>query len=55
MEQKFSQQLKKRAIAYYLQKHQIELSYEEAEQYLSSMARFCSTSIDKEKEPKKAF
>lgn len=51
----FSPQLKERLIAYFLQKHQVELSYEEAEQYLSSMASFYSAFANKKKEPRKTF
>lgn len=52
---KFSLQLKERIIAYFLQKYHVELSYEEAEQYLSSMARFCSVFVDKKKEQETPF
>ncbi len=55
MEQKFSQKLKKRIIAYFLNNHKEVITDQQAERYLSSMARFCSVFVDKKKEPETPF
>lgn len=38
MEYKFSQKLREKIIAYFLRKHQVELTQELADEYLDSMA-----------------
>ena len=43
MEYKFSQELRKKLIDYFLRKHKVDISQETADEYLSSMAGLYST------------
>lgn len=43
---KFSEQLRNEAIAYFREVCQIEISHEEADEYLRSLASLCSALID---------
>ena len=51
----FSQKLKKRFIDYFKSNHKIEITSEQAEIYLDSLADFYFVVSKKEKRPKDAF
>jgi len=51
---KFSQKLRKRIIAYFLQEHKVVITNEKAEQYLDSLADFY-LALSQKKGTKQAF
>jgi len=50
----FSQKLRRRIIAYFFKRHQVVITDEQAEQYLSSVADLYMV-LGQSKRPKKAF
>jgi len=55
MEHNFSQQLKSRLIDYFKNNYDIEITSDQAEIYLDSLADFYFAISEKEKRPKDAF